>query len=117
MSELGITSLWESLRDTGLPEVMLYLSDGGAYRCHWDDTVMLGDTRVALLGDQDRGIVRIIPVEACIGLGVPSPKGVDPLGYRSVVREKVIESSTSAIRVGPGDSNSWEDVRYLREPL
>ena len=89
MNEL-IGQIWEGLRDAGLPEVMLYLPDGSASRCHWDDTALVGETRVALLGDQDRNIVRIMPVDACIGLGIPSPKGVDPIGYRAVVREKLM---------------------------
>ena len=81
-----IASLWESLRDAGMPEVMLYLPDGTASRCHWDDTAMLGQTRVALLADQERGIVRVIPIAVCAGIGVASPKGTDPSGYRSVIR-------------------------------
>jgi len=90
------TELWQGLRDAGLPEVMLYLPDGSASRCHWDDTALVGETRVALLGDQDRNIVRIMPVDACIGLGIPSPKGVDPIGYRAVVREKLIAKAQEA---------------------
>ena len=86
-----ITQVWMALRDAGMPEVMLYLPDGSAYRCHWDDTAELGDTRVALLADQDRKIVRLVPVQECKGIGVASPKGVDPMGYRSVVRGKLVE--------------------------
>lgn len=86
-----ITKVWMALRDAGMPEVMLYLPDGSAYRCHWDDTAELGDTRVALLADQDRKIVRLVPVQECKGIGVASPKGVDPMGYRSVVRGKLVE--------------------------
>ncbi|APW60906.1 hypothetical protein [Paludisphaera borealis] len=86
-----ITQVWMALRDAGMPEVMLYLPDGSAYRCHWDDTAQLGDTRVALLADQDRKIVRLMPVQECQGIGVASPKGVDPMGYRSVVRGKLVE--------------------------
>ena len=52
-----ITQLWVALRDAGLPEVMLYLPDGTACRCHWNDTALIGTTRVALLADQDRKIV------------------------------------------------------------
>ncbi|HEV3166750.1 MAG TPA: hypothetical protein VGZ22_22175 [Isosphaeraceae bacterium] len=84
-----ISVLWEGLRDAGIPEVMLYLADGAASRCHWDDTTVIGGVRVALLGDQERNIVRIIPVESCIGIGVPSPKGADPVGYRTVVQSKL----------------------------
>jgi len=86
-----ITELWEGLRDAGLPEVMLYLPDGGASRCHWDATAMIGEVRVALLGDQDRGIVRIIALSTCSGIGVAAPKGVDPLGYRAVIYGRLTE--------------------------
>ena len=34
MAEL-ISEIWSGLRDAGLPEVMLYLADGTASRCHW----------------------------------------------------------------------------------
>jgi hypothetical protein len=84
-----IATLWEGLRDAGLPEVMLYLPDGTASRCHWDDTAVVGGLRVALLGDQERGIVRLVPLRACEGIGVPAPKGVDPCGYRPQVRERL----------------------------
>lgn len=86
----SIVAMWECLKAAGLPEVMLYLPDGTAARCHWDDTAQLGEIRVALVGDQERGVVRIIPVESCTGLGVASPKGVDPVGYRSVVLGKLV---------------------------
>ena len=88
MSDL-ISALWQGLRDAGLPEVMLYLPDGSASRCHWDDTALVGPTPLALLADQDRNIVRIMPVDACTGIGILSPKGVDPAGYRGVVRSKL----------------------------
>ena len=77
-----ITQVWSALRDAGLPEVMLYLPDGSAYRCHWNDTSLIGSIRVALLADQDRKIVRIMPIEECKGIGIASPKGTDPMGYR-----------------------------------
>ena len=80
-----ITDIWLGLRDSGFPEVMLYLPDGSASRCHWDDTAQIGPIRVALLGDQERKIVRIIPIEACTGIGVASPKGIDPMGYRTQI--------------------------------
>jgi hypothetical protein len=86
-----ITQIWTGLRDAGLPEVMLYLPDGSASRCHWKDTAMVGAIRVALLGDQERKIVRIMPIDECIGIGVATPKGVDPMGYRTVVQEKIVE--------------------------
>lgn len=72
-----------------MPEVMLYLPDGSASRCHWDQTATIGDVRVALLGDQDRGIVRILPISSCAGIGIPAPKGTDPNGYRAVVKDKL----------------------------
>jgi hypothetical protein len=87
-----ITGLWEGMREAGMPEVMLYLADGSASRCHWDDTAVIGSTRVALLADQERGIVRSIPVAACAGIGLPSPKGVDPSGYRSTIQGKLVET-------------------------
>ena len=89
MTEL-ITELWSGLRAAGLPEVMLYLADGTASRCHWDDTALVGTTRVALIGDQDRNIVRIVPIDTCTGIGIASPKGVDPAGYKGVVRSKLM---------------------------
>ncbi len=84
-----ITEIWSGLTGAGMPEVMLYLSDGSAYRCHWDDTALVGTTRVALLADQDRKIVRIMPVHECEGIGIASPKGTDPAGYRSVIQGKL----------------------------
>ncbi len=81
----------EHLRDAGLPEVMLYLPDGSACRCHWNDTALIDSIRVALLADQDRKIVRIMPIEECKGVGIASPKGTDPMGYRPVVLEKLNE--------------------------
>lgn len=82
--------LWKGLLGAGLPEVMLYLPDGTASRCHWDNTSVVGGVRVALLGDQERGIVRIVPLTGCAGIGVASPKGTDPNGYRSVVQGKLL---------------------------
>ena len=84
-----ITEIWSGLRDAGLPEVMLFLPDGTASRCHWDDTAFVGGLLVALLGDQERKIVRIIPVDTCSGIGIASPKGTDPMSYRGVVKEKL----------------------------
>ena len=86
-----ISEIWEGLRSAGLPEVMLYLPDQSASRCHWKDTALIGDVRVALLADQDRQIVRILPVDSCVGIGVASPKGVDPSGYKTVVYRKLRE--------------------------
>lgn len=88
-----ITTLWQGLRDAGLPEVMLYLPDGSAARCHWDDTAIVGGLRVALVADQDRATVRILAIDTCAGIGVASPKGVDPAGYRGTVREKLTASA------------------------
>lgn len=86
-----ITEVWAGLKDAGMPDVMLYLADGSACRCHWDETVLIGDIRVALLADQDRKIVRIMPVHECTGIGIASPKGTDPAGYRTVVLAKLKE--------------------------
>ena len=89
-----IARLWEDMRNVGLPEVMLYLHDGTASRCHWDETALVGTHRVALLADQERGIVRILPISACTGIGVASPKGIDPSGYRRNVHEKLTKPTT-----------------------
>jgi hypothetical protein len=97
-----ITQLWSALRDAGLPEVMLFLPDGSACRCHWNDTAMIGPTRVALLADQDRKIVRIMPVSECQGIGIASPKGVDPMGYRPIVQEKLTSHFGSPDEAGAG---------------
>jgi hypothetical protein len=86
-----ITDIWVGLRDAGMAEVMLYLADGSAYRCHWDETALIGEVRVALLADQDRKIVRIVPVQDCRGIGIASPKGTDPAGYRTLIRAKLVE--------------------------
>ncbi len=95
MSDL-ITDIWEGMKEAGMPEVMLFLADGSASRCHWDETALIGSVRVALLADQDRKIVRIVPVHDCKGIGVASPKGTDPAGYRSVVQVKLNERFRSA---------------------
>ncbi len=84
-----ISDIWATLREAGMADVMLYLADGTACRCHWDETALMGSVRVALLADQDRKIVRIVPVNECKGIGVASPKGTDPAGYRSVVQSKL----------------------------
>jgi hypothetical protein len=86
-----ITEIWAGLKDAGMPDVMLYLPDGSACRCHWDETALIGDVRVALLADQDRKIVRIMPIHECQGIGIASPKGTDPAGYRTVVQAKLKE--------------------------
>ena len=88
MAEL-ISEIWAGLREAGLPEVMLYLPDQTASRCHWDETTMIGEVRVALLADQERKIVRILPVDSCVGIGIASPKGTDPSGYKSIVYGKI----------------------------
>jgi hypothetical protein len=95
-----ITEIWAGLRDAGLPEVMLYLPDGSASRCHWDDTALVGPIRVALLGDQERKIVRIMPVDACTGIGIASPKGTDPMGYRTFVLAKLGERFPQDLPIG-----------------
>ena len=86
-----IGEIWAGLKDAGMPDVMLYLWDGSACRCHWDETALIGDVRVALLADQDRKIVRIMPIHECKGIGIASPKGTDPAGYRAVVQSKLQE--------------------------
>jgi len=95
-----ISEIWSGLRDAGVPEVMLFLPDGTASRCHWEDTAIVGGLRVALLGDQDRKIVRIIPVDGCVGIGIATPKGIDPMSYRGVVQEKLNARATGN---GPTD--------------
>jgi hypothetical protein len=87
----SITQIWAGLRDAGMPEVMLFLPDGSASRCHWDETAMIGPTRVALLGDQERKIVRVVPVEACVGIGIATPKGIDTSCFRGMVQTKLGE--------------------------
>ena len=94
-----ITELWEGLREAGLPEVMLFLPDNTACRCHWDDTALVGNLRVALLADQERKIVRIVPVDQCIGIGIASPKGIDPSNHRGVIHEKLTERFTGMATV------------------
>jgi hypothetical protein len=84
-----IAEIWAGMKDAGLPEVMLYLDDGSACRCHWDETALIGTIRVALLADQERKVVRIVPIHDCRGIGVASPKGTDPAGYRSVIQNKL----------------------------
>ncbi len=86
-----MTGLWEGLRDAGLPEVMLFMADGTASRCHWDQTVMVGEVRVALLGDQERNVVRVVPIRDCAGIGLASPKGTDTSTFRSIVRARLVE--------------------------
>lgn len=89
-----IIELWRQLRDAGMPEVMLFLSDGSAWRCHWDSTAEVGPTRVALLGDQERNIVRLVPISSCVGIGIASPKGTDPNAYRGVIQERLASVAT-----------------------
>src|SRR3954449_8470053 len=93
MSE-SITQIWSGLRDAGMPEVMLFLPDGTASRSHWDETALIGPIRVALLGDQERKIVRVVPVEACIGIGVACPKGIDTSNFRTMVQSKLAERAS-----------------------
>ena len=38
-----IAEIWAGLKDAGMPDVMLYLSDGSACRCHWNETALIGD--------------------------------------------------------------------------
>ncbi len=101
----SITTIWAGLRAAGLPEVMLFLPDGSASRCHWDDTAVIDGLRVALLGDQERKIVRIVPVDGCLGIGIASPKGVDPMSYRGVVLEKL--NARPDGRMPDRDNEAW----------
>jgi hypothetical protein len=87
----SISEIWAGLRDAGMPDVMLFLPDHTASRCHWDETAMIGSIRVALLGDQERKIIRVIPVDSCIGIGVATPKGIDTSCYRGMVQSKLTE--------------------------
>jgi hypothetical protein len=87
----SITQIWSGLRDAGMPEVMLFLPDGTASRSHWEETAMIGGMRVALLGDQERKIVRVVPVESCIGIGVATPKGIDTSCFRGMVQSRLSE--------------------------
>jgi hypothetical protein len=103
MSE-SITQIWSGLRDAGMPEVMLFLPDGTASRSHWDETAMIGSTRVALLGDQERKIVRVVPVELCVGIGVACPKGIDTSNFRSMVHGKLNERFPRTVP-GPRPTN------------
>lgn len=100
MSDL-ITDIWEGMKDAGMPEVMLYLADGSASRCHWDETALVGSVRVALLADQERKIVRIMPIHDCKGIGVASPKGTDPAGYRAVVQAKLNDRFAATSQAQP----------------
>lgn len=88
---MKISEMFANLNQAGLSEVMLYLTDGSASRCNWRDTTDIGGIRVALLGDQERGIVRIVPLDSCESIGIPSPKGVDPNGYKAIVNAKLTE--------------------------
>jgi hypothetical protein len=100
-----IAEIWAGMKDAGMPEVMLYLADGSACRCHWDETALIGKVRVALLADQDRKVVRIVPIHDCQGIGVASPKGIDPAGYRSVVQSKLRERFAAEPDSGPSGSS------------
>ena len=105
---MKISELFANLNSAGISEVMLYLMDGSASRCTWRDTAMIGEIRVALLGDQERGIVRIVPLDGCAGLGVPSPKGIDPNGYKALVNAKLTEffgAKDAANSDGAGESS------------
>ncbi len=102
MSE-SITQIWSGLREAGMPDVMLFLPDGTACRSHWEETAIIGSIRVALLGDQERKIVRVIPVDACIGIGVATPKGIDTSCFRGMVQSKLNErfARTAARTINP----------------
>ena len=69
---------------------------------------MIGEVRVALLADQDRKIVRILPIDACTGIGIASPKGVDPSGYKGIVKQKLAKQFGGEI---------IEEPEAMEEPL
>ena len=116
MAEL-ISEIWAGLREAGLPEVMLYLPDQTASRCHWDETTMIGVVRVALLADQERKIVRILPVDSCVGIGIASPKGTDPSGYKSIVYDKIARRySADGSTLDPPDEPAPAPVAAKPEP-
>jgi hypothetical protein len=98
----SITQIWSGLRDAGMPDVMLFLPDGSASRCHWDETAMIGPIRVALLGDQERKIVRVVPIDSCTGIGIASPKGTDTSCFRTMVQSKLNDRS-SRLPTRPGN--------------
>jgi hypothetical protein len=106
-----ISEIWEGLRAAGLPEVMLYLADNSASRCHWEDTTLINGVRVALLADQDRQIVRILPVDSCVGIGIASPKGTDPSGYKRVIFNKLTNGEE------PADEDAEEELYGPDAPL
>ena len=101
-----ITDIWVALKDAGMPDVMLYLSDGTASRCHWDETALVGTIRVALLADQERKIVRIVPVHECKGIGVATPKTFSrarsaDLSYVSLLYSNGISSTPTLVMTIP----------------
>jgi hypothetical protein len=63
---------------------------------------MIGAIRVALLGDQERKIVRVVPVESCIGIGVATPKGIDTSCFRGMVQSKLGERCARPVPPRPG---------------
>jgi hypothetical protein len=103
-----ISEIWAGLREAGMPEVMLYLPDNSASRCHWDDTTTINDVRVALLADQDRQIVRILPVDSCVGIGIASPKGIDPSGYKLFVYKKLCQRNGEFVEPDASESTAAE---------
>ena len=103
-----ISEIWAGLREAGMPEVMLYLPDNSASRCHWDDTTTINDVRVALLADQDRQIVRILPVDSCVGIGIASPKGTDPSGYKLFVYNKLRQRNGEILEPAAPESAAAE---------
>jgi hypothetical protein len=103
MSET-ITQIWSGLRDAGIPEVMLFLPDGTASRSHWEETAMIGPIRVALLGDQERKIVRVVPVDSCTGIGIATPKGIDTSCFRGMVQSRLSER---LVRTAPRPAASF----------
>ena len=102
-----------------MPDVMLYLADGSACRCHWDNTALIGEVRVALLADQDRKIVRIMPIHDCKGIGIASPKGTDPAGYPlggPGQTQRTIPAGPRPPRRSPDRSSPWLGQRVSLAP-
>lgn len=86
-----ISEIWAGLYEAGFSEVMLFLPDNTASRCNWNETAVIDGVRVALLADQDRKIVRVLPIDNCTGIGIASPKGTDPSGYKSIVQKRIFK--------------------------
>src|SRR5271169_6795642 len=47
--------------------------------------------------DLERKIVRVIPVESCIGIGIATPKGIDTSSFRGMVQNRLAERSVRPV--------------------